>query len=151
MEDDIRAVLAGDARIEAIYLHGSAVRGHLREESDIDIGLLLDPGAGSGATTGFNEPGAAEFGATTRPSAGGLDTGARNEYAIELETRLGREIDIGIVSSRNLVYTAEVLLRGRRIFTRDRERVELAEATLLGMWVRFNDERQEVLRAYTAG
>ena len=126
MEENIRDVLSGDRRIEAIYLHGSAVHGRLRDDSDIDIGLLTRGGAE-------------------------LDTESRITYSMELEQRLGREIDLGIVSSRNLVYTAEVLMHGRRIYERDRDRVELAETTLLGMWVRFNEERQEVLNAYTAG
>ncbi len=126
MEDDIRDVLSGDSRIEAIYLHGSALTGRLRPDSDIDIGLLTERGID-------------------------LDTKSRIHYSLELERRIGREIDLGVVSSRNLVYTAEVILRGNRIFARDRDRVELTEATLLGMWVRFNEERQEVLNAYTAG
>lgn len=78
----------------AIYLHGSAVRGELRPDSDIDVALL--------------------FHHTVRPSKWRL-----LQLAGEAESRLGRPVDIGILTRNNLIYVREVLARGRVVFSTD--------------------------------
>ena len=115
--------LEEDKRILAVYLLGSGARGELRKDSDIDLGLLLF----NGETIGAKE---------------------RADLAGRLSYEMGRTVDIGIVSSKNLVYAKEALLTGKKIFDRDRSRSTVASATLLGMYIRFNEDRKEVLDAY---
>ena len=69
--------------------------------------------------------------------------------AISLE--IGRVVDLGVLSSANLVYARQAILTGRRIYVRDNKRADLMAAALLGMYARFDLDRREVCDAYTAG
>ena len=112
-------------QVNAVYILGSAVNDKLRFDSDIDIAVL--------------------------PAGGNhLALNLFSDIIAELSLQLGYPIDLGMISSANLIYAREAILKGKRIFTRNQEQVELAEATLLGLYARFNEERQEVLRAYSA-
>lgn len=109
----------------AAYVLGSAVNGTLRPDSDLDFGLLLQPGE-------------------TLPAQ------EINDLASELALSFGRPVDIGLVSARNLIYARQCVLTGRQIFCRDVFRAGLAVATLLSLGMQLDFERQEILHAYTA-
>jgi predicted nucleotidyltransferase len=111
--------------IRAVYLLGSAAKGAMRPDSDIDLALML---------TAENSASRSAF----------VDLGAR------LTLKLGHEVDIGIVSSANLVYARQAILTGKRLYARDRMLVEKREAELLGLYARFHEDRSEVLDAYRA-
>jgi len=121
----LRPFLEADTRVLAAYLLGSAVSGRMRADSDIDIALLSRPG-------------------------GRMDALERAALATKIAFEIGRDVDIGELGSGNLVYAKEALLTGRRIFSRDVSASDEAEATLLGMYTSFNEERREVLDAYRA-
>ncbi|WP_319559806.1 nucleotidyltransferase domain-containing protein [Marispirochaeta sp.] len=118
-------ILMSDDRILAVFLLGSAARGRLRPESDIDIGIMCEYGA----------------------AIGQLELA---EYAAELSYELHRSVDLGLVSSSNLVYACETLLTGRILADKDSDRTALKRAALLGMYLQFNRDRQEVIDAYRA-
>jgi len=123
---DLSAVIAKareDPRILALYLLGSFARNEAREDSDVDLGI---------AATG-------DFGPLERA-----------EFAAESSLALGREIDAGELSSKDLIYAREAILGGRRIYVRDEGKADLLAATLLGMYANFEIERREVVDAYTA-
>ncbi len=63
----------------SVFLHGSAAQGRLRPDSDIDIAIL--PAAHTH-----------------------ISTQTRLMLAGELESLLGRTVDIGILSTNNLIY-----------------------------------------------
>ncbi|UCD57982.1 MAG: nucleotidyltransferase domain-containing protein [Candidatus Hydrogenedentota bacterium] len=114
-----------DPRVLSAYVLGSAVSGRMRPESDLDIAVL--------------------------PVAGGpLSQGDISELSATLSLAAGRVVDVGILSSRNLIYASEALLKGRRFFCRDTFQTDLAVATLLGLTARFKFERREVVDAYTS-
>jgi len=114
-----------DPRILALYLLGSVARGEERPDSDIDIGLMPQPGEHISA----------------------LERAAlANSMAVELK----RSVDIGEVSSKNLVYSYEVLLKGLQLYAQDQYQADLYRANLLGMYLQFNFDRREVLDAYRA-
>jgi len=122
----VERCFAEDDRLLAVYLLGSAVRDELRRESDIDLALMPKPGTSIPAIERFNVAGC-------------------------LSVQLGRQVDLGELGSHNLVYAREAILTGERIYLRDAFAADLRAATLLGMYFRFNEEREEVLDAYRAG
>lgn len=119
-------ILSGDARILAVYLLGSAVRGNLGPESDIDLALMLEEGAK-------------------------MSSRERLEIASDLAYKLERSVDLGEISSANLVYSREAFLSGVPVFQRNPEKASLRRAGLMGMYIQFNLDRKEVLDAYRAG
>jgi predicted nucleotidyltransferase len=123
---EIRRVFSGDTRILAVYLLGSAVRGNLGPESDIDLALMLEAGAK-------------------------MSSLERLKIANDLAYILGRSVDLGEISSANLVYSQEAFLSGVPVFQKNPEEVSLRRAGLMGMYIQFNLDRKEVLDAYRAG
>ena len=116
-----------DPRILSEYVLGSAVSGRMRPDSDLDIAVL--PVATAGL---LQQVDIAELSAT-------------------LSLAAGRVVDLGVLSSRNLIYASEAILKGERFFCRDTFQADLAAATLLGLAIQFRFERREIVDAYTAG
>ena len=121
----ILEIVRDDPRVLSVYLHGSAARDEMRRDSDLDLALLLKPKAQ-------------------------LTALERQEMANKLAYRLRREVDLGEISSRNLVFAAEVLFKGKLLHTADRDADALYTATLLGLYLQLNHDRAEVLDAYRA-
>lgn len=124
--ESIIALVKDDARIAALYILGSAARGTMRADSDVDLAILLEAG---------RAPGSIE----------------RAELAGQIAYAIGRDVDIGLVSSQNLVYSRQALMTGRLLFSRDRYYTELMAASLLGLYDRFQGERKELMDAYRIG
>jgi len=115
--------LKEDKRICAAYLHGSAVKGGMRPNSDVDIALLLVPGQH-------------------------LTTLERLELSADLEIVLGRSVDIGILSTNNVVYAKEVAAGGQILFTKNQLESDRFIAHALSMYAELQSSRQEILKAY---
>lgn len=111
--------------LAAAYVLGSAVSGRLRQDSDIDIALMP-------------------------MQEGGLSAQERLALAAELELAMGRTVDLGVVTAGNLVYASEVILKGRRVWTRDAGHVASVETRLVGCYLQFRHDRREVEDAYHA-
>ncbi|OHD14861.1 MAG: hypothetical protein A2Z96_07920 [Spirochaetes bacterium GWB1_48_6] len=125
MSDDALLLVRDDERISAVYLHGSQARGEARSDSDVDLGIL--------------------------PVAGVTFTDyERAMLASNLGLLLHKTVDVGEVSSRNLVYAKEVIYKGVPVFVRDEGYARLMEMTLLSMYASFNEDRKEVIDAWTA-
>ncbi|MDH4199597.1 MAG: nucleotidyltransferase domain-containing protein [Spirochaetia bacterium] len=112
-----------DPRFSAIFLLGSALTDHMRPDSDIDVAVLPF------------------FGKK-------IDDISRMSLATDFTIASGLKLDIGIISSANLVYAKEAILTGREIYVKDRGYTDLMTATLMGMYLAFQDQRREVLNAY---
>ncbi|MBN2617192.1 MAG: nucleotidyltransferase domain-containing protein [Spirochaetales bacterium] len=112
-----------DSRILSVYLLGSYSKGTFRDSSDIDIGIIF-----------YNESIINSFDIA--------------KISSELTYELGKTVDVGIISSKNLVYASEAIYTGELIYTADRELDNIKKANLLGMYHRFNDDRKEILDAY---
>jgi predicted nucleotidyltransferase len=124
-EPTLSHLLAKDPRIEAAYLLGSAARNEMHPGSDVDIAVIPINGTG-------------------------IDDVERVLLGSELSFATGYTVDLGVISSSNLVYAREAVLTGRRIFVRDKTVADTAVASLLGMYAAFNEDRAEVLHAYSA-
>lgn len=121
----VEDVVKVDDEILAVFLLGSAVDNRLREDSDIDLAILMDPGKGLGASRRMN-------------------------LISELSFKFTRIVDIGEISSSNLIYAREALLKGIPVYMKDSDKVFLYRANLLGMYIQYNLDRKEVLNAYRA-
>ena len=126
IRQNTKEIVSGDARVLAVYLLGSALRGNLGPQSDIDLALMIEAG--------------------TKMSS--LE---RLKIANDLAYKLERSVDLGEVSSANLVYSREAFLSGIPLFQKNPEKVSLRRAGLMGMYIQFNLDRKEVLDAYRAG
>ena len=115
--------LQKDDRILAVYIMGSAASGSMRPGSDIDLAVLIT------ANKDFTE----------------LE---RLKIASDLAFELEIPVDIGEISTKNLVYAKEAVLIGQRIYVRNEPDADLKISTILGMYVVFNEDRKEVLDAY---
>lgn len=117
--------LSSQAYVAAAYLLGSAAEGRLRPDSDVDIAVLpLAPN--------------------------GLPVAERLSLAAELSRIVGREVDLGILTTRNLVYAKEAVTRGWLIFDGDHSTTARFEMYALSMYASLQEARREVLRAYAA-
>ncbi|MFZ4484007.1 MAG: type VII toxin-antitoxin system MntA family adenylyltransferase antitoxin [Chthoniobacterales bacterium] len=118
-------VLAGQAQIASAYLLGSVVGGRLRNDSDIDVAVLPVRGA-------------------VFPAQDRLDLAAR------LENIFAREVDVGVLSTSNLVYAKEAVVGGRLFFERNHTATARFAMSVLSMYAELQEVRKEVLRAYAA-
>ncbi len=113
-----------ESSICAAFLHGSAAKGCLRPESDIDIAILPMP----------------------RTKISLMD---RLSLAGELELILRRPVDLGVLSTSNLIYVKEVIEHGELLFTKDSFLSDRFTATALSMYADLQQDRKEVLHAYS--
>ena len=120
----IQPLLEKEPDILAVYLLGSALYGSLRPDSDIDIGLMMKPGHK-------------------------LSSLLKANISCDLSFELKRTVDVGQISSNNLIYAREALLKGKLIYTKNEAETNLYRANLLGMYIQFNMDRQEVVNAYS--
>ena len=126
IEANVRQLLKKEPHILAVYLLGSTLRGTMRPDSDIDLGLMIEPGY--------------KISALERAYLSGI-----------ISYKMRRTVDIGEISSNNLVYAREALLKGKIIYTKNKDSVNLYRANLLAMYLQYNKDRQEVVNAYRAG
>lgn len=106
----MRPVLAGDPRVAVAWLFGSAARGSMRPDSDVDVGIVF---------------------------ARGFPAGDRGRVVAELASLLERcaaprPIDVVALEDQGSVFVHRALKDGKRIVVNDEEqRVEFeTEATV---------------------
>ena len=117
--------LRGHPAVTAAYLLGSAAADRLRPESDVDVAIL-----------------------PARRSR--LSIPDRLALADKLSRVFGREIDLGFLSTSNLVYAKEAIVAGRPLLDRDPTATAEFAMHALAMYAALQEERREVLRAYAA-
>ncbi len=127
LKDEVKNRIANfvtDDRIIFVYLLGSVQKGCYRD--DIDLALIINPGEK-------------------------FSTLERVNLANELSYIFNRTVDIGLVSTKNMVYTAEVIFSGELIYTKDIDVNDAVCSNLAGLYGEFCDNRKELLDAYRAG
>lgn len=113
------------AAVEAAYLLGSAAAGSLRPDSDVDIAVL-----------------------PRRTMA--ITVADRLALTAELTAILQREVDLGVLSTANVVYAKEAIATGSLLFERDHRVTATFAMLALSMYASLQEARREVLRAYAA-
>lgn len=121
--EKINSILIHDNRIVAAYLLGSIVSGRLHPQSDIDLAILPDP-----------------------PKS--FSTRERLSLAARLQDELPLEVDIGILGTHDVVFSAQAILHGECIYFRDRFKKDLFAATCLSLYAELKRQRAEVENAY---
>ena len=107
----------------AIYLHGSVLSSRIHDESDIDLALLFRHGAG-------------------------IDSFALSRLSVDLEVALGLPPHIGILSFDSLLYSAEVVAGGEKIYESDSYYCDFFAMTVLSMYADFNETRRDIFSSY---
>ena len=95
IKEKIREVLEGRNEIILAYLYGSSVRGHLRDDSDLDLGIVLNKGFDP-------DP---------------LYT-AQIARKIEMQTHFDRELDVRILNGMPPRFLRQVI-DGELVFSRN--------------------------------
>ncbi|MDA0254890.1 MAG: nucleotidyltransferase domain-containing protein [Planctomycetota bacterium] len=127
-EPTMTAAIAALRRYEAVsaaYLLGSAARDQLRGDSDIDVAILVSHGSG-------------------------LAPDERIALTAELAAIFGRPVDLGLLSTANVVYAKEAVVTGRLLFARHPNVAAEFAMLALSMYASLQESRREVLRAYAA-
>ena len=97
----------------------------LRADSDVDIAILQNRHAR-------------------------LSAEERLALTADLAHCLGRPVDLGMLSTTNVVYAKEAVATGRLLFERDRTETARFEMLAFSMYASLQEARREALRAYAA-
>ena len=81
---------------------------------------------------------------------GRLAPDERIALTAELAATFGRPVDLGVLSTANVVYAKEAVVTGRLLFARDPNEAAEFAMLALSMYASLQESRREVLRAYAA-
>jgi len=109
--------------LQAAYLHGSAARGALRADSDLDIALLFASGAKA-------------------------DPLGLLECAGALESLVGRPVHFGVLDLKSPVFAKEVYTHAITLFEVDGGYAPEFWMYALAYYAELNEQRRPVLQAY---
>lgn len=117
----IKKFLIGKISPYLIVLFGSAVKGNLREDSDIDVAFLSDHVFSDYDIFIFSQ---------------------------ELADLLGRDVDLVDLSKASTVFQAQVVSTGKVIYCTDENRRMLFQMLALKKYARLNEERQCIFKKF---
>jgi predicted nucleotidyltransferase len=116
---------AKESGLLAVWMLGSAVSGRLREGSDVDFAVYYEPGKD-------------------------LDRAAHGALVGDLEAILGRPVDLGRLSTRNLIYAHQATQGGVLIHAADPGTARSFANRVQSLYLEFKEDRKEVEEAYRA-
>jgi uncharacterized protein len=106
-----------------VWVYGSFADGYARPDSDLDVAILPDRA---------------------------IDAWDRHERAVEVASRLGREVDLVDLREVGTVLRFEVATRGVRVAARDPFACDLFETAAVSMMQRLNESQREHLEEILA-
>jgi len=104
--------------IDAIYIFGSHGSLYETQDSDLDIAIL---------------------------ALASIDPIQRWELAQDIAYIIHRDVDLIDLRSASTVLRFEIISSGKRVFCRDSDLCDSFETTVYSAYVRFNDERRDLL------
>jgi predicted nucleotidyltransferase len=116
---------AREPNIMAVWILGSAVTDRLRDDSDVDFAIYYTPG-------------------TVR------DLAAYGGLVLDLERVLGRTVDLGQLSSRNVVYAVQATQKGELLYARDPGEATAFTGRIQSLYLDLKHDRKIVEDAYCA-
>ena len=117
----IKAILEKLPDILAIYVFGSFGTEFERKESDLDLAILPQKK---------------------------VDTVNLWELSQIIASKINREVQIVDLLSASTVFRHEIITSGRRIYCDDQSQSDFIENVYLSRYLRFNDERIDILNDY---
>ena len=115
-----------ESTVVAVWGFGSAFSGNMRVDSDVDFAILYEAGHQ-------------------------VDHKQRGRLASELEDYLHRSVDLGEVTTQNLVYAYQAIRTGKRVYCRDAAATDEFTGRLCSLYADFKLDRRVVEAAYCAG
>lgn len=110
--------------MQGIYLFGSSMTEDEWPESDVDLALLLPPGAAKNARHL-----------------------ALSDCSLELAKILGKEVDLLNARTVSTVFQKEIVSKGRLLFCADRFAVDEFEMLTISYYQKLNEERRSIIEA----
>lgn len=117
--------LSEEKGLVAAWLLGSAISGRLRDDSDVDVACCYRPDAK-------------------------FDLKAYGKLLLDLETIFGRQVDVGRISSQNLVYAVQATQTGKLIYASDPELAQALTSRMQSLYLDLKLDRKIVEEAYCA-
>jgi len=116
---------AREPTILAVWILGSAVTDRLRADSDVDFAIYYKPG-------------------TVR------DLAAHGGLVLDLEDMLGRTVDLGQLSARNVIYAIQATQKGELLYARDPLEATAFVGRMQSLYLDLKHDRKVVEDAYCA-
>ena len=123
--DQCRNRFGRESTIVAVWILGSAVTERLREDSDVDFAIYYEP-------------------ETVR------DFESHGRLLLDLEAILQRTVDLGRLSSRNLVYAVQATQYGKLLYARDPHEALAFVSRMQTLYLDLKHDRKIVEDAYCA-
>lgn len=123
--ESCRERFAQDVNIVGAWVLGSAVTNRLREDSDVDFAILYAEEVGS-----------------DYKQLGGLSS--------DLESILGRRVDVGRLNTRNLIFAHEAISHGVRIYCKNQSVADSFMERVYALYFDLKRDRKVVEDAYCA-
>lgn len=120
----VLAILKKCQNLNAAYIHGSVCTDTFRQNSDVDIALMMQPGC---TMLGMEQL----------------------RLAGDISAVIGREAHIGILSASSLIFSKEVFAKGKLLFVKNKSICNLMVTTLLSMYLQHKEDIKEILNAYS--
>lgn len=124
----VKAILSHHPAAQAIYLFGSFGTENERDDSDVDVALLLAPDEAK--------------------RAGSL---LQSGLCLDLENLLGRNVDLINLRCVSTVLQKEIIAADRRIHDGDTKAADEFEMLTLSQYQKLNEERAEIVASALAG
>lgn len=121
----VQHILAALPETQAIYLFGSAAKGHMRDDSDIDVAVLL-------------------------PHVRAKEVGslALSDLAFDLMKTLRRDVDLINLRIVSTVLQFEVIAHGIVLYCADQNALDEFGMLTLSFYQKLNEERAGILQSF---
>ena len=110
----------------AVWGFGSAFSDHMRSDSDVDFAALWDKDSPE-------------------------DLVQIGKLILDLESITGRTVDLGKLSTNNLIYAHEAIRLGKCVYARNQSEADAFFARICSLYADFKIDRRVVENAYCAG
>ncbi len=121
----VERILAALPDTQAIYLFGSAAAGRLRDDSDVDVAVLLP-----------------------HVRAKALGSIALSDLAFDLMKALRRDVDLINLREVSTVLQFEVIKNGIVLFCADENALDEFEMYTLSFYQKLNEERAGIMKSF---
>ena len=121
LDQCLQLILKKYPTVLSVYAFGTILTEYFTKDSDIDLAIY-----------------------PTEP----IDTFQLWSFAQEIASQLDRDIDLIDLTKASVVFRHEIISTGQRIYCKDQGECDYLEGLFLSMYVRFNEERKDILKDF---